>query len=93
MADELTFFGVMRSTLFWVTPVIFIVGLLLLVAEYRYRKLEEILGREIGGIKKIVIPKLETTIYTFQESLLSKRIIVGSVFIICSIIFYFAFRG
>jgi len=93
MAPELTFFDVMRSTLFFVSPVIFVVGVLLLIAEYKYRKLEGVLGKEVWGMKKIMIPKLEATIYTFQESLLKKRVIVGIVCIICSLIFFLAFKG
>ena len=93
MSEQITIFEIMRSVLFFVSPVIFVVGVLLLVAEYRYRKLEEVLGREIGGIRKIMIPKLEATIYTFQESLLRKRVIVGLVCIICSVLFFFIFKS
>ena len=67
MFKEISFFEVIRSILFWASPVIFIVGIFLLVAEYRYRELEKVLGKEIGGIRRIIIPRLETTIYTFYR--------------------------
>jgi hypothetical protein len=90
---EMSIFEIIKPIIFWVSPLIFLVGLLLLIAEYRYRKLEETLGREVGGLKKKIMPGLETTIYSFQNSLLSKRIIVGIIFIVCSVIFFFTFRG
>lgn len=93
MSEQITIFEIMRSVLLLVSPVVFIVGVLLLIVEYRYRKLEEVLGKEIGGIKKIIIPKLETTIYTFQESLLRKRVIVGLICIICSVLFFLIFKS
>jgi len=93
MSEQITIFEIMRSVLLFVSPIVFIVGVLLLIAEYRYRKLEEVLGREIGGIRKIIIPKLETTIYTFQEALLRKRVIVGLICIICSALFFFIFKS
>ena len=92
MGNKIMVFEVIKSVMFWTSPALFIVGLLLLIAEYKYRKLEEILGKEIGGIRKIVIPKLEATIYTFQERLLNRRIIVGSILIIFSILFFIIFR-
>lgn len=91
--EELNIFDIMKPIIFWVSPVILLVGLLLLITEYRYKKLEETLGKEVGGLKKKIMPRLEATIYTFQNTLLSKRIIVGVIFIICSIIFLFTFRG
>jgi len=72
-----------------VSPIIFVIGLFLLITEHKYRKLEEILGREIGGIRKRVFPKLEVTIYTFQERLLSGRLLLGCFFIIFSLLFFF----
>ncbi len=93
MAPELTIFDIMKSALLFVSPVVFVVGVLLLIAEYKYRRLEGILGKEIFGLKKIMIPKLETTIYTFQESLLKKRVIVGLICIISSVVFLLVFRG
>ena len=93
MISELTIFDVMRSTFLFVSPIIFIVGVLLLAAEYKYRKLEGVLGKEVWGVKKILIPKLEATIYTFQESLLKKRVIVGLICVICSIVFLIVFKS
>ncbi len=86
-------FDIIKWFLFAFSPVLLIVGVILLSAEHKYRKLEEILGREIGGIKKIVFPKLEVTVYTFQERLLNGRILLGWIFLIFSFVFLvFAFR-
>ncbi len=80
-------FDVIKWFLFAFSPILFIVGVILLGAEHKYRKLEEILGREIGGIKKIVFPKLEVTVYTFQERLLNGRILLGWIFLFFSFVF------
>ncbi|MFH0828526.1 MAG: hypothetical protein V1919_05100 [Candidatus Omnitrophota bacterium] len=81
------FFDIIKCFLFAFSPVLLIVGVILLSAEHKYRKLEEILGREIGGIKKMVFPKLEVTVYTFQERLLNGRILLGWLFFIFSFVF------
>ncbi len=73
-----------------VSPVIFVIGVILLITEHKYRKLEEILGREIGGIRKMVFPKLEVTIYTLQERLLTGRLLLGWFFIFFSLLFFLA---
>jgi len=86
-------FEVMKWSLFAFSPVLLIVGIFLLSAEHKYRKLEEILGKEIGGIKKVVFPKLEVTVYTFQERLLTGRILLGWVFLIFSFVFFLLALG
>lgn len=92
MEERIIVLEAVKLFLFWTSPLLFIVGMLLLAAEYKYRKLEEILGKEIGGLRKIAMPKLDTTIYTFQESLLSRRILVGAILIIFSVLFFLIFR-
>jgi hypothetical protein len=93
MPHEITIFEIVGRVLFYLSPVIFAVGILMIVSEYKYRKLEELLGKEIGGIKKIRFPRLETTIYTFHESMLKKRIFVGLVYIVSSVLFFIVFRN
>ncbi|MFH0935600.1 MAG: hypothetical protein V1828_01890 [Candidatus Omnitrophota bacterium] len=90
---ELPIFQVIRIIIFWTSPVIFLVGLFLIVTAERYAKLEDKLGREIGGIRKRVIPKLETNIFTFHQWLLKKNVIVGCVYIACAILFFFFAKG
>ena len=89
---ELPIFQVIRIIIFWASPVIFLVGLFLIITAERYAKLEEKLGREIGGIRKRVIPKLETNIFTFHQWLLKKNVIVGFLYIACAILFFFFAR-
>jgi hypothetical protein len=93
MPDEISIFEILAHVMFWLSPVIFCVGVLMIVSEYKYRKLEELLGKEIGGIRKITFPKLEATIYTFHESMLKKRIVVGIAYIVCAILFFIVFKN
>lgn len=92
MPQEITIFEIVGRVLLVLSPIIFAVGILLIMSEYKYRKLEEILGREIGGLKKITFPKLEATVYTFHEKMMEWRIVVGVIFIACSIIFFMVFK-
>jgi len=88
-----TIFHVIRMVIFWVSPLIFFVGLFLILTAKRYAKLEEKLGREIGGIRKRVAPKLETNIYSFHQWLLKKNVIVGFFYIACAVLFFFFAKG
>ena len=93
MLEQLPIFTILRPIFFWSSPVILFVGVFLLLSEFRYRRLEEVLGKEIGSLKKIAVPKLEVTIYTFQERLLHRRGVVGSVLIMVSLLFLFIFKS
>jgi hypothetical protein len=89
MAGAPTIFDTIKLILFWTSPLLLLLGIIVLFSpSAKYAKLENILGRKMGGITKIVVPALETDIYTFHNWLLKKRIIVSLVFIICSIAFF-----
>jgi len=89
MAEAPTIFDTIKLILFWTSPLLLLLGIIVLFSpSAKYAKLENILGRKMGGITKIVVPALETDIYTFHNWLLKKRIIVSLVFIICSIAFF-----
>jgi hypothetical protein len=93
MLEEATFFDILRIVMLWVSPLIVIVGVLLLVLNRgEYGSLEDKLGREIGGIKKRVIPQIETNIDSLQEWMLDRKSIVGLVFIVCFLLIFFSLR-
>jgi hypothetical protein len=75
--------------LFSLSPFIFIAGLFILMTQLeKYRKLESVLGKEIGGIKKRIIPAIETNIYSFHNWLMKKKLIIGVIGIILSVVLF-----
>ena len=86
MEEQSVVYEVIKVILLWTSPFIFLEGVLLLfVKRDKHIKLEQTLGKEIGGIKKRVFPKIETNIYTFQNQLLKKPFLLGLLFIFYSI--------
>lgn len=93
MLGELTVFEVLRIIFLGLSPVIFILGLLILLSNpERYNRLETELGKEIGGIRKRIIPAIETNINALQNWLMKKRTIVGLICIVCAVVFFFLLR-
>jgi len=85
MENQITILTVMRIILLWVSPFVLLEGVLLLIMKPDVHiKLEQHLGKEIGGIKKRLIPTIETNIYTFQNWLVKRTFVVGLFFIIYS---------
>jgi len=66
--EDITIFDVMRVIIFWLSPGIFFVGILLVVYG-NYKKIETMFSKEMG-IRKKIFPKLESYDYTFQRWLL-----------------------
>lgn len=86
-------FEIVRVIFFWISPLIFLLGLLILLSSpEKYGNLEDKLGREIGGIRKKIIPAIEKNIFIIQGWLMKKRTIVGLLCIICSVIFFFLLK-
>ena len=81
--EEWTLFDVMREIVFWTSPVVFLVGLILLV-DSKYSKIEMYLGREFG-LRERVIPELEQNVYSFHEWCLKKHTLVGLVCLIYAV--------
>ena len=93
MEEQLTIFEVMRTILLWLSPLVLLEGILLLIVKTdKHIKLEHLLGKEVGGIRKRLIPKIETNIYTFQNWLLKRTFIPGLFFIIYSAILFIVLR-
>ena len=88
--EELTIFQVLRLIAYWGSPLVFFVGVLL-VMYGNYRKIEQTLGKE-AGIKTRIVPILETNIFTFQEWLLQKHTAVGMVCMVVALITFFVLR-
>jgi len=93
MGEEiLTVFEAMRIILFWFSPVLFILGIV--VALYsNYRILEEKLGRNLIPIKVKRLLVIETNIYTFHEWLMNRRVLVGLSCIVFSVVFFLVFKA
>jgi hypothetical protein len=88
--DILSIIGeVGRRFLLWMSQIIFVLSIVILLAAEQYSKLEKILEKEVGGIRKKVIPKLETNIYSFHDWLLKRRVILSLIFISYSISTFF----
>ncbi len=88
MDGEVGFFEVIKFFMVYLSPLVVLVGFLLLLYG-NYRSIEETLSREISGSRKKIAPKLENNIYTFHEWLLEKRILTGVIFILFGVFFYF----
>jgi len=88
--EDITVFDVLRAIIFWLSPGIFFVGVLLILYG-NYKKLEIMLSREMG-IRKKIFPKLESYNYTFHEWLLEKNTLIGMVCIGCALVFFLALR-
>ncbi|MCX5694922.1 MAG: hypothetical protein NT014_07400 [Candidatus Omnitrophica bacterium] len=84
--EEWLFFDWMRVIVFWTSPVVFLLGLILLIYN-KYNKLEVIAGREFG-LRKRIFPKIEQNIYTFHEWCLRKRTLIGLACIIYAVVVF-----
>ena len=88
--EGITVFDVLRAIIFWLSPGIFFVGILL-VLYGNYKKLETMLSREMG-IRKKIFPKLESCNYTFHVWLLERNTLIGVICIVCALTFFFVLR-
>ena len=92
MEEQLTIFEVMKTILLWLSPMVLLGGMILLIGKAdKSIKLEARLGKEVG-IKKRLIPRIETNIYTFQNWILKRTFILGLFFIIYSIMLFIVLR-
>jgi len=90
MPEDVTFFDSFRLVALWLSPIILVVSsLLLLLSTESYSVLEEKLGRDIGGVRRKVVSKIETDINTFQKFLLANKNLTAVVFITCFLIIFF----
>ncbi|MDP8260462.1 MAG: hypothetical protein P9L96_05660 [Candidatus Gygaella obscura] len=90
--EELTIFDFMKDFVLWLSPVVFAVGVLLVLSPKLFGKIEGSLGKEIGGIKKKVIPQLEMNIESFQNWMLKKNNVVGLILVVLSFVFFLLLR-
>lgn len=89
----LDFFDIVRLVVLWVSPAILLEGLLLLLLSLdEYKKIEERFSK-LGRIKRKRVPKIEANIYTFHNWLLKRKLIVGLICIICSVIFFLVLKN
>ena len=93
MEEGFDIFYWIRTIFLVMSPIMLIMGMIILLAAAdKYNKLEEALGKEIGGIRKKVIPKLENNVYTLHSWMLKKKIAIGLICIICSLAFFMVLR-
>lgn len=87
---DIAIFDVLRPIIFWLSPVIFFAGILLLFYG-NFKKFELMLSKEMG-IRKRIFPKLEDYDHTFHGWLLEKNTLIGAIFIICALVFFFVLK-
>jgi len=93
MEEGFDIFYAIRAILLVTSPVMLFVGIFILVAAVdKYNKLEDMLGKEIGGIKKRIIPQLETNVYTLHGWMLKRKVIIALICIICSLVIFVSLR-
>jgi len=93
MEEGFDFFYLIRTVLLVMSPIMLLMGMIILLAAAdKYNKLEEALGKEIGGIRKRIVPKLENNVYTLHSWMLKRKIAIGLICIICSLAFFMALR-
>lgn len=88
--EEWAFFDIMREIVFWSSPVVLLIGLVLM-SYHRYGNIETVLGKEYG-LRKRILPGFERNIYSFHEWCMKNRTAIGLVCIIYSLTVYFALR-
>ncbi|HPT39563.1 MAG TPA: hypothetical protein PL125_05145 [Candidatus Omnitrophota bacterium] len=86
--EDWAFFDAMREIIFWTSPVVFLMGITLLVYS-NYRNFEGLLAREFG-LRKRLLPKLEANIYSFHEWCLKKHTLIGLICIIYAVVVFFS---
>jgi len=84
--QDWVFFDVMREIIFWTSPVVFLMGVTLLMYG-NYRNFEMLMGKEFG-LRKRILPELEKNIYSFHEWCLQKHTLIGLVCIIYALVIF-----
>ncbi|MCM8801247.1 MAG: hypothetical protein NC912_04460 [Candidatus Omnitrophica bacterium] len=93
MFEEITVLDALRVILLWISPIVLVLGLVLLfIPSNVYVKLENELQKEIGGIRKRLIIPLEKNIENLHQLILANKKIVGLVCIIVSLLILLLFK-
>ena len=85
---DVTIYSLIKPYLAFASPIIFGVGIILIIAPASYKKLEEVLNEEVGGIRKRIFPLLENAYNNFHHWVLIKTNTLGITCVIIAIIFY-----
>ncbi|PIQ88134.1 MAG: hypothetical protein COV73_00455 [Candidatus Omnitrophica bacterium CG11_big_fil_rev_8_21_14_0_20_43_6] len=88
--EEWAFFDILREIVFWSSPVVFLMGLVLLMYG-NYRNIELLMGREFG-LRKRILPKLEQNIYSFHGWCLKKHTLIGLICILYALVVFIVLR-
>ncbi|MCU0665953.1 MAG: hypothetical protein MUF05_02530 [Candidatus Omnitrophica bacterium] len=92
MEDVLTVITALRVIFFWSSPLLFVIGVIIAVYS-NYRILEEKLAQNIMPVKIKKILVVEKNIMTFHEWLLNKRVAIGILCIISSVVFFITLKS
>ena len=91
MFEDGSFFEMLKYIVKWTCPLVFVLGIVLILYS-NYRQLEDKLGLEIGGIKKRVVPMIETNIYVFHSWLTERKTVLGLICIVFSMAAFFMIK-
>lgn len=87
---EWPFLEVLRDIAFWTSPLVFLVGVTMLL-QSEYKNFEALMAKEYG-LRKKILPKLEKNIYSFHEWCLKKHILLGSACIIYALVVFLVLK-
>ncbi len=89
MSREFAVLDIIRTITLLTGPGIIIVSSLLLgLNSNTYSSLEDKLAKEVGGIKKRIMPALETNIYSLHRWMLARKKKVGVASIMCYLLVF-----
>jgi len=86
--DEMEIYLVIKQVLHILSPIIVGVGIVF-IWNGICAKVEDVVDKDIGGIKTRIFPKIESNIFTVHKLLLKKKNIVGIVCLIFGICIFF----
>jgi hypothetical protein len=85
-----TFFDVMRECVFWTSPIVFIIGVVLLMYG-NYKNFEALMLKEYG-LRNKILPEVEKNIYSFHDWCMKKHILIGMVCIVYSLVVFLVLK-
>jgi len=91
MDDILTVIQAVRIIFFWISPILFFCGVIIALYS-NYRILEEKLAQSVLPVKVKKVLLVEKDIMSFHEWLLNRRVQLGLLCIISSLVFFFVLK-
>jgi len=88
--EDWAFFDIMREIVFWSSPVIFLLGIILLINN-NFQNVESLAAKEFG-LRKRIFPALEHNVYVFHNWCLKRRVWIGLACIMYALVVFFVLR-